>query len=491
MPLKGLTYRLFSTLAALLLAWGGIASCSSDSPQPSDETLRTTGQTYVRLQINVANHPDEYASRATQEDYDSEEALARENNVERLSVIFFKDPEGMGINATNASQISVRAFCWDAQPQGNSSTSTGYTTYTTGAQLLPENMEFGSYAVLLVANADLASLDGKSLEQVRNYLCQSEPFVRNEGIDPNRAECCRNFVMASATNAHIIIGTESTHKGTLDDAYTTTDGQPVTLERLAARLDFVPTADAVTDGEGNLLYYDYHVTNNGAATNSHFRLKYVEPFNVTRESYLFKHLSDVNTTTQAPASTTTWLGSEFQSNGSVRYVIDPLTLRKGIASTPSADYQAFYVGDNRYESLPQNGALLRQRYPVRQGIYSNSDDAAHPYYILDYTAENTLSAAVQNSADVMTYATGLRFVGTYVPNGNEADAYERTYDYIIVHRTKLATAQLTQPMALGIVRNCIYRINISAVEMTPDNFQISLHIKVLPWQQYRHSEIIM
>ena len=182
MPLKGLTYRLFSTLAALLLAWGGIASCSSDSPQPSDETLRTTGQTYVRLQINVANHPDEYASRATQEDYDSEEALARENNVERLSVIFFKDPEGMGINATNASQISVRAFCWDAQPQGNSSTSTGYTTYTTGAQLLPENMEFGSYAVLLVANADLASLDGKSLEQVRNYLCQSEPFVRNEGI---------------------------------------------------------------------------------------------------------------------------------------------------------------------------------------------------------------------------------------------------------------------------------------------------------------------
>lgn len=195
-------------------------------------------------------------------------------------------------------------------------------------------------------------------------------------------------------------------------------------------------------------------------------------------------------TTQAPTGGVIYLGGEDTESGTPCYVADPLTLHKGNPATTADAYNAFYVALNRYNALPQNGVQLRTIYPVRQGNHANPDDAANPYYIVAYTAENTLSVALQQSNDVRTYATGLRFFGTYLPNGEESKAYDRAYDFDIRHRSDTAP-DLALPLAYGIVRNNIYRVRIRKITRTPDNFNITLQIRVVPWQRYEHGDVIM
>lgn len=470
-----------AVLLTLMSSLVALVACSDHDDSPTVGITQTTGNTYVCLQIKVPSGAASTRSRATGL-YDDEAALDRENEVKRISVIFFRGATD-GINSAKATDIRLAAYCYDAQPLG---TTGAYTTFTTGSQRLPAGMEYGTYNVLLIANADYSSYNGKTLADLRDALYAQQPFTESIYLSGAAPERCTDFVMASAADAQVIIGTGSTHDGSYADAFTTADGQPIAMERLAARIDFVPNAAyQKTDADGSI-YYEYPVTkDDGSATNSKFRLRYVAPFNTVRESYLFRHTQAADATTQQPTGEVTLLGSE---DG--RYVIDPLTALKGLASTPSEAYAPFYVPQNRYEDLPKNTALLRQRYSVRAGNHANPDDAANPYFIVDYTAENTLTVATQNASDMINYATGLRFFGSYVPNGIDADAYDRAYDYRILHRTQ-PSVDLTMPLTYGIVRNCIYRVSIKSVTQTPDNFNITLQIKVVPWQKFVHSEIVM
>ena len=469
-------------LLTLMSSLVALVACSDHNDDfPTVGITQTTGDTYVCLQIKVPTGDTSTHSRAAS-DYDDEAALERENEVKRISVIFFRSmPDG--INTPKASEIRLAAYCYDAQPLG---TSGAYTTFTTGSQRLPAGMEYGTYNVLLIANADYSAYNGKTLADLRDALYAQQPFTESIYLSGAAPERCTDFVMASAADAEVIIGTGSTHDGSYADAFTTTDGQPIAMERLAARIDFVPNAAyQKTDADGSI-YYEYPVTkDDGSATNSKFRLRYVAPFNTTRSQYLFRHTQAADASTKQPTGDVTLLGSE---DG--RYVIDPLTALKGLASTSSEVYAPFYVPQNRYEDLPKNTALLRQRYGVRVGNHANPDDAANPYFIVDYTAENTLTVATQNAADMINFATGLRFFGSYVPNGVDADAFDRAYDYRILHRMK-PSVDTSMPLTYGIVRNCIYRVSIKSVTQTPDNFNITLQIKVVPWQKFVHSEIIM
>ena len=238
--------------------------------------------------------------------------------------------------------------------------------------------------------------------------------------------------------------------------------------------------------------YEYPVTDpDGSATSSKFRLKFVEPYNITQQSTLFEQSMAADATTQAPTGGVIYLGGESTESGTPRYVVDPLTLHKGNPATTADAYNAFYVALNRYNALPQNGVQLRTIYQVQQGNHANPDDAANPYYIVAYTAENTLSVALQQSNDVRTYATGLRFFGTYLPNGEESKAYDRAYDFDIRHRSSDTAPNLALPLAYGIVRNNIYRVRIRKITRTPDNFNITLQIRVVPWQRYEHGDVIM
>lgn len=461
-----------------------LTACSDDAPAPAPHV--TAADTYVRLQVQVASERNQRATA------NAEPGLQRENNISQLTVILFKSSDGQGINSANADRIRVRAFCWDVQPL--STTAGGITTtYTTGSRLLPAGMEYGTYNVLIVANANYELLDGHTLDEVRTQIYNATPWADDIYATPGTATADRqtDFVMTSATDAQIIVGTGSTHAGTAADAFTTSSGQPIDLERLAARIDFVPDAAYMHTAADGSIYYEYPVTDaDGTATNSKFRLKYVAPYNITHQAALFRQSMAADATTLAPTGGVTWLGSETDAGGAPCYIVDPLTLRKGSPTTSQAAYDSLYVPQNRFASLPQYTALLRSLYQVRQGNCTNPDDAANPYYIVGYTTGNTLSVALQQAADVMTYATGLRFFGTYVPNGEESKAYDRAYDYAIRHRNESAP-DLAQPLAYGIVRNNIYRVSIKSITRTPDNFNITLQIKVVPWQRYVHSEVVM
>lgn len=472
MKLRLLTYH----LTLLCTAWLLLSACHDDTAGPATPVVGPN--TYVRMQVQVASGRKQRATAA-------EEGLPRENSISQITIILFKGAEG-GINAANADKVTVRAFCWDVQPLAGTAGGT-ITTYTTGSRLLPANMEYGTYNVLVVANANYAALDGHTLADVRTQIYNGT--YADQSTDwPERQS---DFVMTSANDAQIIVGTGSTHTGTANDAFTTTSGQPIDLDRLAARIDFVPDAAYLKKAADGTIYYEYPVTDpDGSATSSKFRLKFVEPYNITQQSTLFEQSMAADATTQAPTGGVIYLGGESTESGTPRYVVDPLTLHKGNPATTADAYNAFYVALNRYNALPQNGVQLRTIYPVRQGNHANPDDAANPYYIVAYTAENTLSVALQQSSDVRTYATGLRFFGTYLPNGEESKAYDRAYDFDIRHRSDTAP-DLALPLAYGIVRNNIYRVRITSITRTPDNFNITLQIRVVPWQRYEHGEVIM
>lgn len=472
MKLRLLTYH----ITLLCTAWLLLSACHDDTAGPATPVVGPN--TYVRMQVQVASGRKQRATAA-------EEGLPRENSISQITIILFKGAEG-GINAANADKVTVRAFCWDVQPLAATAGGT-ITTYTTGSRLLPANMEYGTYNVLVVANANYAALDGHTLAEVRTQIYNGT-YADQSTAWPERQS---DFVMTSANDAQIIVGTGSTHTGTANDAFTTTSGQPIDLDRLAARIDFVPDAAYLKKAADGTIYYEYPVTDpDGSATSSKFRLKFVEPYNITQQSTLFEQSMDADATTQAPKDSVIYLGGESTESGTPRYVADPLTLHKGNPATTADAYNAFYVALNRYNALPQNGAQLRTIYPVRQGNHANPDDAANPYYIVAYTAENTLSVALQQSNDVRTYATGLRFFGTYLPNGEESKAYDRAYDFDIRHRSDTAPDP-SQPLAYGIVRNNIYRVRITSIRRTPDNFNITLQIRVVPWQRYEHGDVIM
>nr|MBL6466827.1 hypothetical protein [Prevotellamassilia sp.] len=217
MKLRLLTYH----LTLLCTAWLLLSACHDDTAGPATPVVGPN--TYVRMQVQVASGRKQRATAA-------EEGLPRENSLGQITIILFKGAEG-GINAANADKVTVRAFCWDVQPLGA-------TTYTTGSRLLPANMEYGTYNVLVVANANYAALDGHTLAEVRTQIYNGT-YADQSTAWPERQS---DFVMTSANDAQIIVGTGSTHTGTANDAFTTTSGQPIDLDRLAARIDFVPDA---------------------------------------------------------------------------------------------------------------------------------------------------------------------------------------------------------------------------------------------------------
>ena len=66
-----------------------------------------------------------------------------------------------------------------------------------------------------------------------------------------------------------------------------------------------------------------------------------------------------------------------------------------------------------------------------------------------------------------------------------------TLTFATVLQTRRPTPTWPCPLAYGIVRNNIYRVRIKSITRTPDNFNITLQIRVVPWQRYEHGEVIM
>ena len=276
---------------------------------------------------------------------------------------------------------------------------------------------------------------------------------------------------------------------------TTFSQQPLIIERMAARIDFWAkgaeySTDYATSG------YDYvPKRDNGVASEDHFVLTSITPFNLNNESeYLLKHLSDGILKPETGLGATT-----------ANYVLDPLTTEKTDGSNTTFSYYNALGGTianpRTVESLNgQVGTGLTGGFTIKET--SGTTEIVSENVIICYPKENTLPV----SSPLKKYATGLKIEGDYYTGNATTGGEHRVYYFYIRHQGEgtgayesLSESELnitnsaTDPMNFGIVRNNIYRVYVDHVKAktVTEEPKVTLKIKVKKWDKFEHEIIYM
>ncbi len=442
-----------------------VSSCKSDGDIENNKDVR-----YISLIINIDSNNPAKSRAATRES-----ATDNESRVDNVVLLLYTtdgyNDADLNMSDAMASSIKIiQALRFESSELTEQYTSTG-RYYTTEARECPlAFINSQRYHALAITNTDQTAdyFIGKTIAEVRDLLAGSAQWHTNSG----KPENFDYFMMSSQKDA-VITESNTSGKGTKDDPVIV----PINIERLAARIDFLPNAayDASLGG----YVYDAVVESGGVTkTSGGLVMKYAGPINcMSANSYLFRRVANRVAGTLTVTGTD-YLGDEVEgldaSTGN--YVIDPWTTQKtAAAATTMAD---------RYTNFGTLPADL-SNYAVQPITGSN-------FYVLGYTMENT---TLDNNT---TYATGVEFRGTYYAD-NEWDSTnhhpktgatgkEKIYRYYIRHSNNGSTAATADtPMLYGTVRNNIYKIQVSKVIGEDLLFTIS----VRPWTPYIHPEVII
>lgn len=432
------------------------ASCASDTtsdlPLPSKDM-----KAYLQVKVTVEGSGDTRASRATSGPQGGEEGDGREpginheNDVNSLAVLLYESDKD-DLSDDNAIIDYVYTFT----NLNKVTTSSGSdATYTTVPKEIDAAIVGKNYHVIVIANADdmTSRCKRKKISEVRD-LQMSKVCTRNADITK-----FSNFIMSSKKDATI----DFTKEGSETDPYQVT----VDIERLAARIDIIPTA--TFDAASNAYYYD---VKDGANVIGGFKLESVTPSKVlTKGEYLIKRVSS-----DAAVSAVTYFGLEEMdatTKASTNYVVCPWTKDRTGLTLAKAEGPA---------SL----------YKVKETT-STSTAVGKASYILDYVMENTTTDnAVVNS-------TGLIFKGKYYEETEwdatnhrpiaSATGTDKEYTYTIRHSDPNGTGPSTAPMYYGIVRNNIYQVKIEGVVGKTKGLKLTIHVR--KWATYTHDETTM
>lgn len=425
------------------------ASCASDTtsdlPLPSKDM-----KAYLQVKVTVEGSGDTRASRATTgpqggEDGDGREpGTNHENEVNSLAVLLYKSDKD-DLSDDNAIIDYVYTF--------TNFTSGIDATYTTVPKEIDAAIVGKNYHVIVIANADdmTSRCKGKKISEVRD-LQMSKVCTRDADITK-----FSNFIMSSKKDAKI----DFTKEGSETDPYVVN----VDIERLAARIDIIPTA--TFDAASNAYYYD---VKDGANVIGGFKLESVTPSKVlTQGEYLIKRVSS-----HAAVSAVTYFGLEEMdatTKASTNYVVCPWTkVRTGLTLSNAEGPASLYNVKN-----------------------TTSTSTTGPSYILDYVMENTTTDNAE------TYSTGLIFKGKYYEETEwdatnhrpiaSAKGTDREYTYTIRHSDPNGTGPSTAPMYYGIVRNNIYQVKIEGVVGKTKGLKLTIHVR--KWATYTHDETTM
>lgn len=429
------------------------ASCASDTtsdlPLPSKDM-----KAYLQVKVTVEGSGDTRASRATTgpkggEDGDVREpGTNHENEVNSLTVLLYKSDK-KDIAEADAKIDYVYTFTGL-----KSLSSTSGVTYTTGPREIDPVIVGKSYHVLVIANAgDMTSkCIGMNISEIRD-MKMDKVCTRNDDIAN-----FTDFVMSSKTDAKIdFSGKSGSGTGTESDPYLV----DVDIERLAARIDIIPTA--TFDGTSQGYYYNVM---DGTNVIGGFKLESVTPTKVmTKGEYLIKRVSS-----DKDVSAVTYFGLEEMdatTKASTNYVVCPWTKdRTGLTLAEAEGPTSFYN--------------------VKKTTVGEAS------YILDYVMENTTT---NNAED---YSTGLIFKGKYYEE-TEWDATkkqpkagftgtDKKYTYTLRHSDPSGSGTTADPMHFGVVRNNIYQVKVDGVEGKSKGIKLTIH--VVPWAHYDHGEVI-
>lgn len=428
------------------------ASCASDTtsdlPLPSKDM-----KAYLQVKVTVEGSGDTRASRADKEPDGGEDGNGREpginkeNDVNSLTVLLYNSDKD-DLSDDNAIIDYVYTFTGL-----KSSSSTGGVTYTTGPREIDPVIVGKNYHVIVIANADdmTSRCKGEKISKVRD-LQMSKVCTRDADITK-----FSNFIMSSKNDAKI----DFTKEGSETEPYVV----DVNIERLAARIDIIPTA--AFDGTSQGYYYNVM---DGTNVIGGFKLESVTPTKVmTKGEYLIKRVSSDKT-----VSSVTYFGEEKMdatTKASTNYVVCPWTKdRTGLTLAEAEGPTSFY----NVKKTTSTGTIA---------------DAS---YILDYVMENTTT---DNAED---YSTGLIFKGKYYEE-TEWDATmkqpkagsigkEKKYTYTLRHSDPSGSGTTADPMHFGVVRNNIYQVKVDGVEGKSKGIKLTIH--VVPWAHYDHGEVI-
>lgn len=430
------------------------ASCASDTtsdlPLPSKDM-----KAYLQVKVTVDGSGDTRASRAITEPLGGEDGNGREpginheNDVNSLTVLLYKSDKD-DLSEADATIDYVYTF---TGLTASTPSSGGNVTYTTNPREIDPIIVGKDYRVLVIANAGdmTSSCKGKKISEIRD-MQMDKVCTRNDDITN-----FTDFVMSSKTDAKIdFSGKSGSGTGTESDPYMV----DVNIERLAARIDIIPTA---TYNETDKGYY-YNVMD-GTNVVGGFKLESVTPSKIlTSGEYLIKRVS-----TDAAVSSVTYFGQEVMdptTKASTNYVVCPWTKDRTGLTLSAAEGPA--------------------------SLYDVQNVASSKSYILDYVMENTTT-----DNDVAN-STGLIFKGKYYEE-TEWDAKtkqpkagvtgaDKEYTYTLRHSDPSGSGTLSDPMHFGVVRNNIYQVKVEGVEGKSKGIKLTIH--VVPWAHYDHGEVI-
>lgn len=438
----------FCVFVLLLL---NIASSCSDEESiygrlSSDSLVPAITNGYISVSISANSNYEHTRADGPMGGEDGngrEDAFENEYQINNLTVLVYNGD----INSSSATITKAFYFPYPlgAYADGESPVQKVYT-FTQPIDDLEGIDEKVPYHLIAVCNAgDLSELEGKTLSVVRDHLIAN--VCTSERTD---------FVMSSENDKATI--TFDFSKSNIVEPT-----EPVVVERLAARIDFEQTNGTYH----NAGYYEYTVD---GTSGDKFHLRSIQVKNkLTSGTYLIKRV----TTDTGINSTIKYLGDETEDatidGKATNYVLDPWTKGKTSSTMP--------------EGLTYESTDFLSVQPVIEG---------KDYFILDYTMENTLPV----DAPLATYATALVFKGDYVAaNGDTKEGVE--YTYYIRHsdpENAVDAGSEVHCMKYGIVRNTIYRVKITKVnpmDVTTENADLSLQIKVKNWKKTGHAEIVM
>ncbi len=505
------TYNhLFSILTVVaLLALSGctddVAGLTEEPPyeQPVGRSAFVTLSITAPVQTRSVSSPQGGETG----DGELEDITPAEDEVKDVTVFFYEDQD-LNTLATDNSKMILAAEYYDHL------TKTGDTYVTETRQV---ELKDGTYRMLVVANTGISLRDKHPQGSAIGKLCEAIqsglPYTVVDGT-------CTQFIMSSKAETHITLEAA----GSSQSNPTIVGG--IQLQRLAARIDFVPTLEngqekSYTLNGGELAGFSFEYIVRPVA------IKVVNRFNAG--TYLLKRTAPDATT--AP----TCLGQETADVGrATNYVIDPWTSGKTAAN---------YNGNGQnYKGLYDEPAEDTHTWSDADAI-KTSGLSAYPndtrrYYTLCYALENTTYADNQLAG----YSTGVIIKAKVIPSHIVGDgttsantevrdfwycngiayATEKLakaaaffnrkevlhfkdgiayYPYFIRHSYNSGTGNA--PMEFAIVRNNVYRLKINSItslgypddrpdpEIPSKESYVKIGATVVDWNELEKEEIIM
>lgn len=538
--------RSLALAAATLLLPAMLASCQWMKEDFDDEIADSSAARYINITVSVSAS-NEAVTRATPlgGEYGDgwEKGFDRENEVENITLIFYKDANGINSDQSSLSEeqqtkiLAVKKYDVHKLGEGDlpndythnhthepaePATPAGYADaeviYTTGDQLLSEadldvfqtNTE---YHVIVVANADPAVWKDMTLAAARDAVMNT--VYQGTGV----GTAARKFVMTSETDATVKLTNPTIPDGENKFIYYL---DCIHIERLAARIDYwakTKDPDEATDtyiaaGYDDTTYdhagYVYKVGAKDADNKQdHFVLTSITPFNLMNgDEYMLKRTNDDANPYLASETTSNWVLDPYsaQSDGKNSTTAHPAYLVSTLASVSTNMANAFNVKLSTRQTA-STATAEGTKFSIEEGTLKADN------IIINYPRENTLRVGI---TPLYYYATGLAFEGYYYKKDAAKDAsgkvtggvrkvfyhYLRhqgeqdveTYQALTNETLSTETKCPASPaMNYGIVRNNIYRVSIESItpDITTEELYVKLLIKVKKWDKFVHTPIIM